>query len=190
MRRSHPGIPLLRYADDLLLLCRSAGDAADAADDLARRVRSAGTPLKGAARDSVVDLGGDQTLRWLGFRLRREGDRVAVRVDDRAWERLAWTFAKAHLVDAAPLRAAQAVRGWVDQLGPCYPFEDRKSVLRRVRDVAAAHAFDEVPGPGELLGRWRAAHARWRRLAERHAPPPPERRDGLVTSAPARDGSG
>jgi hypothetical protein len=141
--RRHPGLPLLRYVDDLLVLCRTPCQAAAALADLERLARSAGTPLK--AKSMVAgDLSAGGSLPWLGYVLRREDDRLAPRIGETAWDRLGWRLAKAHLRDDAPVRAAQIVTNWVVAMGPCYPFEDRKAVLRRVRETAGELA---APGP-------------------------------------------
>jgi hypothetical protein len=162
-QRSHPRRPLNRYADNLLLLCESAGEAEEALEELSELARAAGTPLKAAA-SSISDLRGGESLEWLGFILRREGDSIALRIGETAWQRLEWRFAKAHHADNAWLRARQIAQGWIDQMAACFKFEDREGVLRRIRHMAERFAFDEIPARSELLQRWGAAHARWHRL--------------------------
>jgi len=162
--RKQIDVPLFRYVDDLLVPCDSEAEGSDSYEKLAQLTTSAGTPLKGVAAESVYDLTAGQSIEWLGFLMRREQDRLAIRIGEKAWDRLGWRLAKAHLMPASPLRAVQIVRGWVDAMGPCFPFEDRDAAMRRVQDTAARLAFDEIPSSEGLLRRWGASHARWNRL--------------------------
>lgn len=64
-----------------------------------------------------------------------------------------------------------------------------KAVLRRVGETAGELAFDEVPGRDELLGRWRAAHARWHRVRRREAAVLPDRLRSVRNGAGVGAGS-
>lgn len=171
----HPDLPLLRYADDLLLLGSSIDEAICAHEALAARATAIATPLKGSLDSSVCDLAAGQSMTWLGYRVGLEGGQPAVRVADHAWNQLQVRLVKAHLLTASPLRACQIVRGWLGYLGPCFPHEDRHAVVERLRQVAADLAFDEIPGESELLKIWNAAHARWSGLYARQAATLPHR---------------
>lgn len=164
---ARPDLPLFRYADDLLVACRTVEEAAGAYGWLSDRMTAAGTPLKGSADAAVYDLSAGQSVDWLGYRVCLAGGVPAVRVAERAWRRLGWHLEKAHLLPASPVRATQIVRGWLAYLGPCFAWEDRRAVLARVRQTAGALAFDEIPGDRDLLRGWRAAHARWHRVRSR-----------------------
>jgi retron-type reverse transcriptase len=162
----HPGHPLFRYADDLLTMAESLEETQHLHATLARLTRSAGVPLKGSEANGLVDLATGRSIQWLGFSIRKDGDRVDLGIAQRAWDRLARELSKCHLHDAAPLRAAQVVGGWLGYLGPCYASEDHDQVIRRVLKVAAGYAFDELPRGQALHQVWSASHARWARLCE------------------------
>lgn len=166
--RRRPDRALLRYADDLLLPCRDLAEAADGYASLAQLLRSAGTPLKESVEEAVVDLRNGQALDWLGYHVRTHGDGIpSVEIGERAWWKLEEHLAEAHLHPDAPLRAHEIVLGWLTYLAPAFAAEDPPAVVERVRRVAAAAAFDELPRCSELIGAWSAAHARWHRVRER-----------------------
>ena len=49
-------MPLVRYVDDILVLCRSKDEAYEARDDLEHILVPAGMPLKGTPKTAVHDL--------------------------------------------------------------------------------------------------------------------------------------
>ena len=157
----HGGLPLFRYADDQLLCCRTCQEAAEAYADLSRLARSVGTPLKGSAADSIVDLESGTLLQWLGYGLRCEGERVSVRIRETAWDELAFGLAESHLYPASPLRARQVVDGWLNSLGPCYASENREAAVERLLATAREYAFEEIGRPRQLLRRWETAAENW-----------------------------
>lgn len=159
--RRHAERPLFRYVDDLLVMAASVEEAVDLYRSVDRLTRSAGVPLKGPAAASITDLDTGRSVQWLGFWIYKTGDRVSVRVAPRAWDRLDRELDKCHFVDAAPLRAAEVVVGWLGYLGPCYADENRGEVIARVRESAARHAFNELPSDDVLHDAWAAAHAGW-----------------------------
>ena len=108
--KQRPGVPLFRYADNLLVARPTAAEAEADLESLSRLARSAGTPLK-ARESAVCDLRGGASADWLGYRVRWEGGRPAVRVGSRAWDGLGWRLAEAHLAPASPLVAAKSSRG-------------------------------------------------------------------------------
>ncbi len=166
-RRHHDALrPLFRYADDLMMMCSTEAEAFRIREELREMARSAGTPLKRSS-EVICDLNRGDAVNWLGFLLRREGTRLAIRIGERAWENLASHLAEAHFGPASPLCAIEVVEGWLQQVGPCFPFEDRKSVLQRIKNTAAAQAFDEIPDPKRFEEVWSFAHAHWRRICRR-----------------------
>src|SRR5262245_20442502 len=68
--KRHPGKPLVRVADDLLVLCGSWKEAADARKALVFLLQPAAMPLKDQEETAVRDLGNGQEAAWLGFSVR------------------------------------------------------------------------------------------------------------------------
>jgi RNA-directed DNA polymerase len=156
--------PLIRYADDLMTTWAARAEAEAGYALLARLTESAGLPLKPEVGDRICDLRGGDSITWLGYLIRREGEDLSIRISDRGWQQLDLRLAQAHLMPGSPLRAVSVVKGWIDQIGACYPFEDHKAVLARVREIAAGQAFDELPQTEFLDQFWHTAYERWRSL--------------------------
>jgi len=159
--KSMPG-RLVRYADDLLLLCRSRAEADDVLPKLTCLARSAGTPLKSGAEVAALDAG--ESVRWLGYQLQGSPAGWAVTIAPEAWERLADDLSATHMAPAAPLHAIETIKGWLDYLGPSYEFEDRRKVISRIREQADACGFSEIPTRRRLEAWWQEAWEQWRRV--------------------------
>jgi retron-type reverse transcriptase len=165
----YPHWPLLRFADDVLILCRSRQEAEEANHALCQLLRPAGLPLKWTAAEAVHDLSQGEAIDWLGYRVRDGEKFLVVEIAERSWAQLAERLALTWTLPDAPLRAIATVQGWVSQLGPCFKFSDRAQVCQQLAALATSQAFEEIPGPKELLRRWRLAFARWKRLRRRSA---------------------
>ncbi|MDB5312703.1 MAG: Retron-type reverse transcriptase [Gemmataceae bacterium] len=66
----HPNIPLLRWVDDLLLLCKDRATADAALAELNEMLDAGVMPLKQDPAPAVSDLRGRDSARWLGFTLK------------------------------------------------------------------------------------------------------------------------
>lgn len=154
--RRHPDLPLLRYADDLAVVCESAEQAAVAHNSLGQLARSAGTPLKSASCN-MFDLANGQAIEWLGYLLRQERGHLAMRIADTAFAKLEEHLSEAHFRTHAPIRAREIIRGWLIQVAPCFAFENVEAVSRRIRHTAELYAFDEIDSSAELVRYWRTA---------------------------------
>ncbi len=161
--RDHPDLPIVRYIDDMLLVCDSVEQATLMYTALASRATAMVTPLKGSVATGVLDLSAGATTDWLGYRIGLEDGTPVVRISERAWQKLSDRLSAAYLTPLPPIRAEQIIRGWLGYLGPCYAYENRAIAIDRVRDIASQLVFDEIPCAGELERFWSAAHARRQR---------------------------
>jgi hypothetical protein len=139
--------------------------------NLRETLRLAGMQLKD--QSPIGDLWKGNTLNWLGFSIGRTDGGLRVRIAAKSWSRLYGKLVLAHEKPNAPLHALAAINGWVDQLGPCYEFEDHSVVLDRIAEMAASQGFDEIPTRGALRERWRRAHQRWLEIRQDVIEPPP-----------------
>ncbi len=151
--KRHPANPLIRVADDLLVIARDRSEAESAHEDLRSRLRSVGLNLKAIPGTTVRDLRHGETGDWLGFRLRNGPGCLEIRPTDLCWGRLEEILGLAHTKPSAPLRAFETIEGWTEQLGPCRPHLDPSDLLERIASVAHEHAFDEIPAGQALEGR-------------------------------------
>lgn len=165
-QNGHPEIPLIRFADDLLGLCRTAERAADARKRLEELLVPAGFTLKPAAK-SVYALKSGETADWLGFAISKPGRGLAAGIAERAWKSLEGHFALAHSKQGAPLRVIEVAKQWLIQRAPCYRWSNADEVCEQVVTLANKYAFEEVPPPDQLKRYWQRAAARWGILRKR-----------------------
>jgi group II intron reverse transcriptase/maturase len=166
-RKQHPDLPLIRVADDLLVLCSSREEAQQAREELHRILLPTGMQLKHQEATAIRDLGGGMKAEWLGYEVRAAGEELEVRTGERAWEKLAEHLELAHEQPGAPLVAHEVVRGWGGQLGPTYPWHERREVWKRVVMLARQWGFDEPPSFRAFRASWQRAFARYGRLRNR-----------------------
>jgi hypothetical protein len=161
-KRIHADTPLVRVADDLLILCTDRKQASERREALERLLRSNGMALKqekGALRDLEVE-----PIEWLGFELRHGENGLEARLTERSWSRLNEALRGTHDKPDAPIRANETIVGWIEQQGPCYPNSDVDEVHARIERTAHQFAFEEIPTIAELRLCWERAHERWEQL--------------------------
>jgi RNA-directed DNA polymerase len=159
--RLFAGAPLLRWADDVLILCRNRQEALQAYQGLEQPLLPAGMRLKGTPEKAVHDLQGGAEAVWLGYRLRRAEGGLEVLLTEKAWKRLEEKLELAHTKDCSSLRAVETVLGWVGQMGPCLPTTDVDKAYARVVSLALDLGFDELPPIEGVSRSWHQAYMRW-----------------------------
>jgi hypothetical protein len=163
-----PASPLIRVADDLLVLGRDRSDGEISHAHLRAQLRPAGMELKATPETAVRDLPRGETGDWLGFRLDMGPGGLEVRPTEKGWWKLDEYLGLAHTKPAAPLRALEIIGGWTEQLGPCRPYLDIAGFHARIASVAHGHAFDEIPDRQAVEDRLLRGYRRWVSL-RRHA---------------------
>jgi retron-type reverse transcriptase len=164
--KRQPATPLIRVADDLLVLTRNRTEAEGMHEHLRARLQPAGLKLKGNPETAVRDLDRDSGV-WLGFRLRKGPGGLEIRPTDQCWLKLDEHLGLAHAKPAAPIRAFETIEGWTEQLGPCRPHLDIAEIYARIASVASGHAFDEIPPIRTLEDRLLHGYRRWLSLRRR-----------------------
>jgi Reverse transcriptase (RNA-dependent DNA polymerase) len=181
--KRQPATPLIRVADDLLVLARDGTAARQSHEYLKAQLRAAGMELKAAPQAAVRDLQHGETGDWLGFRLCKGPGGLEVRPTERCWAKLDEALGLAHTKPAAPARALETIGGWTEQLGPCRPHLDSADFYARIVSVTHRYAFDEIPSRHILEDRLLRGHRRWgllRRRARLH------RMEQVTAAPPAR----
>jgi hypothetical protein len=168
-RRCRPDLPLLRVADDLLVLCRSEEEAEQARRTLELILTPAGMPLKAQKQPTTRNLTLGDHADWLGYRVTRGEGGVQTRLtEEEVWlGRLERKLTLAHEKADAPSRAIDIVVGWVQQQGPCYPHTDARQTYARVIHLAHTLGFEEIPLEQQFLKQWQLAYARWCKVRDR-----------------------
>lgn len=167
-RRRHPDVPLLRYADDLLIACRSDEAADGLYNDLAELVVSAGFQLKHGADHAISDVR-TQSVTWLGYVLQHHPQGLVVKSNklggdtpvlaQRQRRELVEKFGRVHEKPHGWRDVMAVAAGILAHAMPTFPFVDRPAVCRQIVD-AAAEAGCDLDG-GVLLDDWSRRHAYW-----------------------------
>ena len=160
-KKRHPEIPLIRYADDILLLCQSVEEAQRAYETLKDLLQPTGMQTKGTYETDTADLRTGQRAEWLGYNLGLEGGKTTVRVSGKFPTKLRHHLATALAEAAGALVTQQVITGVLDQLGPCYGNEDHLRVIRQIEAIARELGMGETPNDNELLRAWQRSHARY-----------------------------
>jgi retron-type reverse transcriptase len=163
-RRRQPDVVLLRWADDLLVLCRDRRQAMQAHQDLQDLLRPSGMRLKGTAEQNVHDLGNGDWAEWLGFRLAKGADGLRASMTYKCWKNLEEAMRRNHSADHSSSRTALTILGWISHMGPCFDSMSFVHTYARITALAQTLAFDEIPRPGDVHKAWTAAHRRWAAL--------------------------
>jgi hypothetical protein len=122
--------------------------------------------LKATAGATIHDLRQGASAKWLGFEISKGDQTLAVEIAANAWQRLKEYLMLAHEKPDSSLRAGATVNGWIEQMGPCYPFIRCREVYGKLAEVAKEQAFDEIPTRDAVVSRWRRAHQRWCELRD------------------------
>lgn len=152
---------LVRYADDLLVLCKTADQASSTLDALRARMISVGMPIKEATK-YVFELKASQNLPWLGLQVGSDAGGFQYQPGDVDWKELSKRLTDLHKRPNAPLYAVQAIGNWVGSLGPAAESIDEVSFGRRLAKVMTDNGFDESFVLPEDISEWKAtAFKRW-----------------------------
>ncbi len=160
-RKQHPSIPLLRYADDLLLPCRDDVEAHQAREALVKMTREIGMSLS-ASKTRIERLDSPKGIDWLGFRLRLLDEEFTARTSEEGWRNLQAHLAETHRHPGSPLRAQQVLDGWFGQQGPAYDPRVVQPLMERVQQILSDLYLEEALDRTRLTKRWREGRDRWR----------------------------
>ncbi|MCY2986972.1 MAG: reverse transcriptase domain-containing protein [Planctomycetota bacterium] len=163
-RQLHPNLPLLRTADDLLVICATEQEARSARQHLEHLLTPTGLLLKQQSEDTIRNLATGDNANWLGYQVGSNQGRLSVTFAEQAWGKLRDKLDLCHRQPDAPLRAIAVIHSWLDQQGACFLDVDRDQALTRLSEIARELALDEIPNHEALRGRWQRAYARWCRM--------------------------
>ena len=174
--RREPATPLIRVADDLLVLARDRADAGIARGHLRDRLLSAGMMLKANPEAAVAGspLRGDRRLAGVPAPAR---GRPASRSGRRRRAGRSSTSIWAWPTRSRPPRSVPTRSSWAgpSRLGPCRPNLDIAGTYARIASLAREHAFDEIPPLWAIEDRLLHGYRRWESLRGRARRSPMER---------------
>lgn len=157
--RDSPTNPLLRVADDLLILARPE-EAQSLYQALAQRTTAIGMPLKGTVLTSIRNLASGQSIDWLGYQVHREDSILTARINQKSWDKLEDHLQLAWEAPIPTLAANETIRGWISQQGACYREAEVSRVYSEVSRLAELQGFLEIPEHRELALLWSRAYDR------------------------------
>lgn len=158
-QETSPDVPLLRVADDLLILTRP-DEAEHLYQTLVQRSQSIGMPLKGAYWSSVRDLASGQHADWLGYRVHRDEQALRVDIGPRSWNKLEDHLRLSWEEPIPPLAALETIRGWIRQQGAAYRRESVGEVYAELTRTAREQGLPEIPEQEEIASLWYGGYLR------------------------------
>ncbi len=130
-----------RYGDDIAYLTHDVRQGSQLLRHARRLLNPFNLELKGTK--GIANLNEGDTADFIGFRLRKQGDRLQISTGTNALTRLREQLVNAHS-KSNPNRAAKTVlQGWINSFGPAFGKADANvtSILR----TAASAGFREIP---------------------------------------------
>jgi len=144
-----PQWPLLRYADDILILTTCKRDAQHAHRELARLLISAGFTIKAKKTRNVCMR--NSTIQWLGHTITQtDTGQYTVGVPPGSWTHLLESLQQ-HVLRDDPVSVHDAICGFLRYHAPAWPSQDASLAARQVR-TALVEAGIDLPEPIE--GGW------------------------------------
>lgn len=157
----HPHCTLIRYADDILIACRSKQEAKRCYYALVHLLRPLGMQLKETEAKAVIDLK-RKRIEYLGFLLSEEDGKTTAIIAPKGIEKLRCKLEEAKQKNKELQRS---LIGWLSYVGPAYLWHDRPGLFREVRDLfSAMDRTSEMLSEQKFYAVWKAAHKRYRKL--------------------------
>jgi hypothetical protein len=161
-RGGHDPVGYLRYADNLVLVTRTAAEGRDALERMRERLAEVGLTLKGAP-GVPCDLTGGEHLDLLGLRLTRTGNALTLEIPHTKWDDLQAKLVATH-EEANPITIARTlVIGWILAHAPAFGTNNRKDeetayrLLNLLRATGHRHALTRA----QIARTMRTAATRW-----------------------------
>jgi retron-type reverse transcriptase len=142
--KNHTDTVLIRYADDILILCKTPGSAVHAYNYLKTRISDIGMRIKERQCDAIFNLESGQAADWLGFRIRHDShEGLRFSLSEMSWDRLDLAFVHHanHIICDSDWTAYDSVAGWLAQKAPAIVEDQIPMVLDRVREMADSHGL-------------------------------------------------
>ena len=156
--RRYPQWPMLRYADDILILARTRREARRAHRELRRLLTSAGFRIKQSKTRRVNMRHGE--LQWLGHRIVGTDGKLTIDIPETHWEHLSDSISKRR-GEENQQTIQEAVTAFFTYHGPAWKSQAIDLAVSRARHILA-DAGGNRPNGGEPQ-----TEAQWRQAAER-----------------------
>ena len=158
-QQTYPRNPLLRVADDLLILAQP-DEVQSLYSALQQRTVSIGMPLKGTSETSICDLTTGHSVDWLGYQIQRNDSELQASICQKSWDKLEDNLKLAEESPIPSLAAYDTIRGWISQQGATYQESKVSDVYREISRLALQCGFQEIPSSQEVAYLWSTAYDR------------------------------
>jgi hypothetical protein len=163
-----PGVPFLRYGDDILLAARSPAEAKKATAVLRKLFTEAEMPITIDGEPSVYRLHRGAVITWLGFDISYRYGVVRFKIPERAIQQLPYRFKAVKGEDEQDQRrvAEQKLLGWIGSYGPAWAHEDHRNIYKRLVSIWRGVELGRSPRRPTIVNRWADAHEKYQELYE------------------------
>lgn len=158
---------MIRWADDILVLCQDPDDAQEAYQELVRVMSSIGMIIKESEEQAIIDMSKNNRVAWMGFDIegyQANGSKsrsIRANISDTAWERLRENLTKLHSQPSPPLIVDASIHGWLSQYAPALRREKQRDIFERVKEIANDCCFDELDEFDTWQETIKAHRSRW-----------------------------
>jgi hypothetical protein len=152
--------PLIRWVDDLLILCSTRDEAEASYQRLQTILQPTGMQLKGTAGRDIVDLTQGK-VEWLGAEMALENGELAFHADIRFSTRLVRKLEEAIEEADGAIRCHQTLLSVFRQAGSCFTTPNRNRIVEQAIAAAMTAGADEPSEAGEILRVWEGEYARY-----------------------------
>ena len=170
-RKEHKKTKLLRYADDILIACKTLEEAKLAYDALLKRMKDISMPIKQDPMYPVFHpTTRNQAVRWLGLTVWLKGRELQVDAGDQSWEKLevslenyryAQEADKAYISDQ---HATCIAYSWFESKAIGFTQPSVSAAADWIRDTLDATGFDpDVVEEDEVQMRWHRGQELWKK---------------------------
>lgn len=154
--------PVLRYADNLIVVARTVAEARQALQRVAELLTPYGLLPKGEDGPPVILSRQGARINILGFRVGLEGDRLLVGLAPEAYEGLDRRLDEAHETGNPTEIARTVIQGWIASHAPGLESQSVGHLLHRIRQIAASKGFREIGTDNLIRDQILCAIARWK----------------------------
>jgi ribonuclease HI len=158
---AYPAQPMLRYADDLLVLTGNTQEATAALNALRESVsKNTGMALK-ESKVQIVDLAGGETADWLGFTVRLDNSEPRLSVGPEAWSEMQATLKQAASI-ADTERLSATLAGYLQWFGPAW--DSTESIDALITKLRTWNLLPLLPSEATFIELALSARNRWCRI--------------------------
>jgi Reverse transcriptase (RNA-dependent DNA polymerase) len=139
--------PRLRFADNLVSLCRCVPEARRERDRYQASLSRKRMRLKEDGPDpsqcTIANLKGGNKTELLGYVLSHAGGELRLKLPDSKWEALSQDLLESLWYPNPSARAQQVIGGWVDAAGPSLRTRGMTATAVKIHDMLVDHDFRE-----------------------------------------------